>query len=127
GRAYTRTPFLNRPRYLFILYENGESVHMNVAAPGETVRFGDIEFQAFEPRLFTVLKVVRDPWTIFAALGSILMILGLFLTFYYVPQYLTVEETDNHLMLSGGSPKNREAYKFFIEDRLAIIRKEEGK
>jgi len=127
GKAYTKTPFLNHPKYLFILYEGGKSVYMNVASPGETIRYGDVEFQAFEPRLFTVLQVVKDPGAVFAALGGALMLIGLLLTFYFVPGYLMAEEREGKIMLSGGAHKNKEAYRLQIEDRLEMLKKREGK
>lgn len=126
GKAYTKTPFLNKPRYLFILYEGGKSVYMNVAAPGETVRYGEIEFQAFEPKLFTVLQVVKDPGAIFAGLGGALMLIGLLLTFYFVPSYLMAEEKEGQLILTGGSHKNKEAYRLYIEDKLSTLLKKGG-
>lgn len=128
GKAYTKTPFLNHPKYLFILYEDGKSVYMNVASPGETIRYGDVEFQAFEPRLFTVLQVVRDPGAVFAALGGALMLIGLLLTFYFVPCYLMVkEDKEGKRILIGGSLKNKEAYRLEIEERLDRLKKREGK
>ncbi|WP_312652161.1 cytochrome c biogenesis protein ResB [Proteiniclasticum sp.] len=127
GKAYTKTPFLNRPKYLFILYEGGKSVYMNVASPGETIRYGDIEFQAFDPKLFTVLQVIRDPGAIFAALGGFFMLIGLLLTFYYVPGYIMAEEREGKLILSGGSYKNKEAYRLQMEDRLSRFLEKGGK
>lgn len=126
GKAYTRTPFLSNPRYLFTLYENGQSVYMNVASPGETIRYGGIEFQAFEPKLYTVLQVVRDPGALFAGIGGVMMLLGLLLTFYYVPQYLVVKEKEGQLTLSGGAQKNKEAFKLFLEDRLTTLEDKGG-
>ena len=127
GKAYTKTPFLNNPRYLFTLYENGQSVYMNVASPGETISYGALEFQAFEPRLYTVLQVVRDPGAVFAGIGGAMMLLGLLLTFYYVPQYLVVKEKEGQLTLSGGAQKNKVAYRLFIEDRLPTLEDKGGR
>ncbi|MFH5837171.1 cytochrome c biogenesis protein ResB [Proteiniclasticum sp. C24MP] len=118
GKIYTRTPFLNNPRYLFTLYENGESVYMNVASIGETVTYKGISFQAFEPRLYTVLQVVKDPGAIFAGIGGVMMLLGLLLTFYYVPQHIIFEEQEAGWLLHGDTPKNKEAFRLYLEEKL---------
>lgn len=126
GKIYTRTPFLNNPRYLFTLYENGESVYMNVASIGETVTYKGISFQAFEPRLYTVLQVVKDPGAIFAGIGGVMMLLGLLLTFYYVPQQIILEEEEKEWVLYGDTPKNREAFRLHLEEKLEEHKTEGG-
>ena len=126
GQIYTRTPFLNNPRYLFTLYENGESVYMNVAGIGETITYKGVSFQAFEPRLYTVLQVVKDPGAIFAGIGGVMMLLGLLLTFYYVPQYVMLEEQEDGWLVHGNTPKNKEAFRLYLEEKLEEHKTEGG-
>lgn len=118
GKAYTKTPFLYNPRYLFTIYEDGKSVYMNVASIGETVTYKGVSFQAFEPKLYTVLMVVRDPGAVFAGIGGVMMLLGLLLTFYYVPQHIILEEGSDGWSLTGDTPKNKEAFRLYLEEKI---------
>lgn len=120
GMPYTKTPFLNRPRALYVLYENGRSVDMNVAGPGQTISYGDYTMELYEPRLYTVLQIVKDPGAVYAGLGGFLMLAGLFLTFYYVPQYLLLIEKEGRVTLYGGAVKNQESFRIDIYEKLSV-------
>lgn len=88
GTPYTQSPFPKNPRMLYALYHNGREVMMNVAAPGEPIRFLNYTYHIESPRLYTVLQVVSDPGTPLVLLGSLLLLAGIFLSFYWVPQEL---------------------------------------
>lgn len=88
GQPFTASPFLNRPALVFSLFYEGRQVRTSAAMPGEPIVFGDLTLKYFQPRLFTVLQVVRDPGTLPAALGGLLLLFGIFLSFYWVPQSL---------------------------------------
>lgn len=118
GKAYTRSPFLNNPKYLYTIYEDGMSVDMNVASIGEKITYNDITFTAFEPKLYTVLQVVKDPGAIFAGVGGVMMLLGLLLTFYYVPQHIILEESGEVWTLYGDTQKNKDAFRIHIEEKI---------
>lgn len=120
GMPYTLTPFPNRPRVLYVLYKEGLSVDMNVAGPGQSITFGDYTMEMYEPRLYTVLQIVRDPGALYAGLGGLLMLLGLFLTFYYVPQYVLIVEENGIRTLYGGTQKNRESFQVTISEKLNV-------
>lgn len=107
GQPYTATPFLNRPVLLYSLFEEGRQVRTSVAAPGEPIRYGDTTFSFYQPRLFTVLQVVRDPGTIPAGIGGALLLAGLFLSFYWVPKSLYgYVGGDGKVWVSGFTKKN---------------------
>lgn len=111
GQPYTATPFLNRPVLLYSLFEEGRQVRTNVAMPGEPIRYGDTTFSFYQPRLFTVLQVVRDPGTIPAGIGGALLLMGLFLSFYWVPKSLYgFIGTDGKVWISGFTKKNSIIY-----------------
>ena len=88
GEAFTKTPFPKNPRMLFSLYHNGQQVMMNVAAPGQPIKFLNYTFHIESPQLFTALQVVSDPGTPLVFLGGLLLLVGIFLSFYWVPQEL---------------------------------------
>lgn len=107
GQPYTATPFLNRPVLLYSLFDEGRQVRTNVAAPGEPIRYGNTTFSFYQPRLFTVLQVVRDPGTIPAGIGGALLLMGLFLSFYWVPKTLYgYVGGDGKVWVSGFTKKN---------------------
>ena len=88
GEAFTRTPFPKNPRMLYSIYHNGHQVMMNVAAPGQPIKFLNYTFHIDTPKLFTALQVVSDPGTPLVFFGGVLLLLGIFLSFYWVPQEL---------------------------------------
>ena len=94
------------------------SVDMNVASIGEKITYNDITFTAFEPKLYTVLQVVKDPGAIFAGVGGVMMLLGLLLTFYYVPQHIILEESGEVWTLYGDTQKNKDAFRIHIEEKI---------
>lgn len=126
GKTYTKSPFLNNPKYLYTIYEDGKSVDMNVASIGERITYKGITFTAFEPKLYTVLQVVKDPGALFAGVGGAIMLLGLLLTFYYVPQHIILEESGEEWMLYGDTEKNKDAFRLYIEEKIQQTGKWEG-
>lgn len=88
GQPYTRSPFPQNPKYLFALYVDGVQVAVDVASPGETLQYGTYSITAKNPQLFTLLKVVSDPGMEMVGLGGILLLIGVFFSFYWVPQEL---------------------------------------
>lgn len=111
GRPYTASPFLNRPVMLYSLFESGHQVRTNVAVPGEPIQYGDYTFSFYQPRLFTVLQVVRDPGTIPVGIGGGLLLIGLFLSFYWVPKSLCgFVGRDGKVWVSGFTKKNQLIY-----------------
>ncbi|NLB20515.1 MAG: cytochrome C biogenesis protein ResB, partial [Clostridium sp.] len=122
----TKSPFLNNPKYLYTIYEDGKSVDMNVASIGERITYKGITFTAFEPKLYTVLQVVKDPGALFAGVGGAILLLGLLLTFYYVPQHIILEESGEEWMLYGDTEKNKDAFRLYIEEKIQQTGKWEG-
>jgi cytochrome c biogenesis protein len=111
GQPYTATPFLNRPVMVYSLYEEGRQVRTGVSAPGEPIPIGGDVFTFYAPQLFTVLQVVRDPGTIPVAIGGGLLLMGLFLSFYWVPKSLYgFVDPLGELWISGFTEKNPMLY-----------------
>ena len=48
------------------------------------------------------------------------MLAGLFLTFYYVPQYLLLIEKEGRVTLYGGAVKNQETFSMYIHEKLSV-------
>lgn len=123
GQPYTRTPFLNRPIMVYSLYQGGRQVRTGAAAPGEAIVLGETVFSFYEPQLFTVLQVVRDPGTIPVAIGGGLLLIGLFLSFYWVPKSLYgFVGPEGELWISGFTDKNPMMYHEALSEAWAALK-----
>lgn len=108
GQPYTRSPFPQNPKYLFALYADGVQVALNVASPGEIIQYGDYSITARNPQLFTLLKVVSDPGMEMVGLGGILLLMGVFFSFYWVPQELYGLSLQSGVKYLGGVSKKNQ-------------------
>jgi hypothetical protein len=85
---------------------------MNVASPGERIIYENYTFAAYQPRLFTVVQVVSDPGAIPVGIGGAFLLIGIFLSFYRVPQELYgFSGADGRGWVSGHTRKNMEIFR----------------
>lgn len=112
GVPYTLSPFPKNPKFLYTLYHEGKRVFMNVASPGERITYEGYTFAAYQPRLFTVVQVVSDPGAIPVGIGGAFLLIGIFLSFYRVPQELyAFSGADGRVWVSGHTRKSTEIFK----------------
>ena len=122
----TLSPHLNNPKLLYSLYYGGFRVDMNVADMGEEIIWEEYSFLIDNPQMFTLLQIGRDPGIKFAALGGIILILGVFLAFYVSPKELMAfRYKDGRTYIWGNSSKNQEMFKNQIILSLNNIKEEE--
>jgi len=74
---------------------------MNVASPDESVEWQDFSFNFTNPQRYTYLSVNKMNGKIGAMVGSIGIMLGLFLAFYVKPKKLIVERKKDDLYIYG--------------------------
>ncbi|AKL95647.1 ResB protein required for cytochrome c biosynthesis-like protein [Clostridium aceticum] len=91
----------NNPKVLYSLFFMGQRVAMNVAAIGEPIHWQDVTFVFEEPQMYTYLQVNRMKGKIGAAIGSLLIMLGLILCFYRKPKELIVIQGEKELQIFG--------------------------
>ncbi len=116
----TISPYLIRPTMLYEVRHNDELVDLNILESTHEIKSVGWILGADNPRPYTVLTVRRDPYTPLAAIGAVLLLLGLALNFYTVPRKVEIvpgEDGDYDVYVYA--PRQRE---FIIEN--LNIRKE---
>ncbi|MDI3281445.1 MAG: cytochrome c biogenesis protein ResB, partial [Bacillota bacterium] len=93
GHPFSRSPYPNNPRVSYVIYHLNSPVRFDLAAIGEPIEVGDYTFTFTGYREYTGLQVRKDPGVPVVYLGFLLMIVGLFISFYLFPRKLWVQVT----------------------------------
>lgn len=96
----------NNPKVLYTIFFRGHRVAMGVAEIGETINWYHYNFVFDNPRMYTYLHINKMPGKIGAMVGSLLIMVGLFLCFYMKPKEMVVMMEGNRLVIFGND-KNR--------------------
>ncbi|MCL2336057.1 MAG: cytochrome c biogenesis protein ResB [Firmicutes bacterium] len=87
GHPENRSPLPQNPRVLYILYQGDQVLQYDLAELDKPVKVNDIITVTFNGyRNYTGLQIVKDPGIPIVYIGSVLMMLGLLLSFYVFPQ-----------------------------------------
>ena len=73
---------LNNPAYLYMLYYQDELLGMNVLTEGEVITASEYTIVFSQPQSYTLIQIKRDRFTPLALIGGLLVLLGLFISFY---------------------------------------------
>lgn len=121
GHPYTRSPFPQNPRILYAIYHKGQQVQMDLAVPGTPLRFLNYTFHLESPRLFTVLQAVSDPGIPGVLAGGLLLLAGIFLSFYWIPQeFYGVTENSGASWITATTRRNQALFYEELDRRLKI-------
>ncbi len=101
GGLFTRSHETNNPMFLYALFFNGRRVGMNVVAPGDVIEWNEYDIILDNPKMYTYLQVNKVKGKLGAALGSLLVMIGLVLAFYIKPVTMMVKKTGNKLLVYG--------------------------
>lgn len=119
GHPHTLSPYLNNPKLLYAIFYEGNRVDMNVADMGDEIVWEEYSFIIDNPQMFTLLQIGRDPGTVGAAIGGIVLILGIFVAFYIQPKELMAfRYNTGKTRIWGNSPKGGELFKDEIDIAL---------
>lgn len=94
---------LNNPRVLYSIFFRGERMAMNVAAMGEAIQWNEFTFIFNNPQRYTYFQVNKMKGKLGVLIGSLLLILGLYLCFYRRPKELVIIKNDNILQIFGNN------------------------
>lgn len=84
----------NNPALLYAVYYRDELVKMDIAKPGEAIKWNEFGFELDHVRRYTYLKVNKMRGQMGAAVGGMLLLIGLALNFYFKPkQAIQPEDT----------------------------------
>lgn len=95
----------NNPVLLYAIYYRNELVSMDIAKPGENIRWNEFSFHIDNFKRYTYLKVNKMKGQTGAAIGGLLIVLGLGLTFFFKPCVLIVKQQGNVLHIYGNERK----------------------
>lgn len=97
----------NNPKILYSIFNNGNRIEMNIASPGERISWQEYEFVFDNIDRYTYLQVNRMPGKLAALIGSILIMVGLYLAFYLKPKYIVAVIEGNNLEFYGNDIMTR--------------------
>ena len=99
------SPKPNNPHFIWLLYVDNQMEDMFVSAPGEAIEYRDTMFKFHDYSQYTGLRVVHDPGVPVFIAGSILMLVGLILSFYLYPRRVWAvvsSQGDKSKIIAGG-------------------------
>ena len=85
GSLSTASPHLNNPHSLYSIYYDGNLMAMNLTEPGQPIPVHDYEFTMRDPVEYTLIVAKSDPTAWLVGAASVIMLAGLFLSFYVRP------------------------------------------
>lgn len=97
GMPISMTEKENNPYYALILYHFGENVGSYVLEPGQTITHDDLVISFSESKLYTGITYRQDFSYIFIVLGSIVILLGMALAFYFYPKFIHLDKSKSSL------------------------------
>ena len=115
GSPSTRSARLNNPAYLYMAWYDNRVIGMNVLYADEKITIDDLTVTFSDPRSYTLIQITKDPATGLAFLGALVILAGLFLSFYVQPAELLAVREGDRWSLAGRSPKGGKLF----DDRLA--------
>ena len=82
GMPMTASSRMNNPAYLYRLYYQNEILGMNVLEGNEAITVDAYTIIFKNPQSYTLIQIKRDPYTLLAAIGAVIMMIALILAFY---------------------------------------------
>lgn len=97
GSLFSLSDKLNNPVVLYTVLYMGNVVKMDIAPINEVIKWNEYEFVFHSPSRYTYLEVNKMNGQLGAALGALLIICGLILTFYFKPSRVMIYIEDGKL------------------------------
>lgn len=119
----TLSPRLNNPQYVYALYYDNEMLAMNRIGAEESIRVDSYRFVFEAPAQYTLIQVIHDPALAYAALGGILLLIGIFLAFYVIPEEIWVQTEGDQVTLFCKSVKGS---RLFVQRITGIFNETKG-
>ncbi|NLC65714.1 MAG: cytochrome c biogenesis protein ResB, partial [Clostridium sp.] len=90
GEPVTKSQKIVNPYYAVALYEHDQYIDSYIIEPGQRITYNDITIEFDEPTLYTGITYRKDFGYYFILLGSLILILGLIISFHFYPKYVFV-------------------------------------
>lgn len=78
----TLSSAINNPGYLYSVYYQGQMIGMNVLMQDEVLTIDEYKVRFSEPQSYTLLQIKKDSFTPLALVGGLVIMAGLFISFY---------------------------------------------
>lgn len=124
GHPATRSPYLNNPAVLYVLYYQGQMIDMNIAVMGERLKFREFELAFEDAEYYTMLQVKKDPALGVVLAGACIIMFGLFFSFYMRPEQIRLIREADKWSLYGKTTKSPLLMQERIKGNIAELRKE---
>ncbi len=109
GSFISATPLLNDPHSLFTIYYRDQIMGMDITAMDRPVQVNEYTFVMRDPVEYTLIVIKKDPTALFVGIAACIMLLGIFMSFYYRPEYAKEpEETAAEPEATAGRPEEKE-------------------
>ncbi len=92
GQPVSVTQQMKNPHYAVVLYEFNNYIDSYIIEPGMPILYDDIEIVFEESNMYTGLIYRKDFGYYFVLLGCLFLFLGLFLSFYFYPKFVLVDQ-----------------------------------
>ncbi len=92
---------LNNPKILYSIFYGGQVVDMNIVSPNEDIHWQNFRFKFNTPEQYTYLSINKMNGKIGAIISSVILMTGLFLTFYLKPKQLIVKRKNDNIYVYG--------------------------
>ncbi|NLJ57220.1 MAG: cytochrome c biogenesis protein ResB [Tissierellia bacterium] len=93
GNPITISQEINNPAYAVVLYNHTGYVDSYIVEPGEAIEYNDIRIEFVDSVLYTGLTYRQDFGYYPVLIGSIILTLGILLSFYFYPKYILLSPT----------------------------------
>ena len=114
----SRSSSINNPGYLYRAYYMDQVIGMNVLTGSDVITIDEYTVKFSDPQSYTLIQIRRDPYTMGALAGGLMIIAGLFLSFYMQTARLwAVLQDDGTWMVTGSSAKGGALF----DDRLRAV------
>ena len=119
----SRSSAMNNPGYLYRAYYMDQVIGMNVLTGTDVITIDEYTVAFTDPQSYTLIQIRRDPFTAGALAGGLVIIAGLFLSFYLQTARLWALGQDDGTWMVTGSSRSGSLF----DDRLkAMIEKAES-
>lgn len=111
------------PYYAVIVYQFNNYVDSYILEPSQAIIFKDYEISFDNSMLYTGITYNKDFGYLFVLIGSIILMMGLALSFYYYPKFIIVDENS----IKTATRQNSWGYNYQIKKYIEEIIKDEVK
>ena len=90
GNPVTLSQQVKNPAYAVVLYNQESYVDSYILNPGEPIEYNDLTIEFVDSVLYTGLQYRQDFGYYYVLIGSLILTLGILLSFYFYPKYILI-------------------------------------